>query len=271
MLLFAIDDEPKLLRLLHAAMREAAPDARILDFPLGAEALAAVEEQGLRPDAVFSDIRMPGLDGLALAVRLKRLAPETKLVFVTGYADYAVDAFRLHAGGYVMKPVTARRVREELDHLFVPAEPEPDKLRVQCFGRFEVFWHGEPLKFERRQTKELLAFLIDKEGASCTVEEIAAALWEDESDLRAAKARIRNLVNDLRGTLASIGMDDALIRRSGELALRFDRLDCDYYNLLSGGFAEINSYYGEYMSQYSWAEKTLGSLYHDQKNRGGDI
>lgn len=261
MLLFAIDDEPKLLRLLHAAMREAAPDARILDFPLGAEALAAVEEQGLRPDAVFSDIRMPGLDGLALAVRLKRLAPETKLVFVTGYADYAVDAFRLHAGGYVMKPVTARRVREELDHLFVPAEPEPDKLRVQCFGRFEVFWHGEPLKFERRQTKELLAFLIDKEGASCTVEEIAAALWEDEDDLHAAKGRIRQMISDLKKTLSAIGLDDALIRYSGQAAIRRERVDCDYYKMLEGDMAAVNAFRGEYMTQYSWAELTAGRLY----------
>ena len=261
MLLFAIDDEPKMLRLLHAAMQEAAPDARIMDFPLGVEALAAIEEQGLRPDAVFSDIQMPGLDGLTLAARLKRLVPETKLVFVTGFSAYAVDAFRLHVGGYVLKPVTARRVREELDHLLVPAAPEPDKLRVQCFGRFEVFWHGEPLKFERRQTKELLAFLIDKEGASCTVEEVAAAMWEDEGDLHAAKGRIRQMISDLKKTLSAIGLDDALIRYSGQAAIRRERVDCDYYKMLEGDMAAVNAFRGEYMTQYSWAELTAGRLY----------
>ena len=265
MLIFAIDDEPKMLRLLHQAIEEAAPDAEIIDFSLGSSAIDAIEGQKLRPEVVFSDIRMPGLDGLELAARIKRLVPEAKIVFVTGFTDYAVDAFRIHAAGYVLKPVTAQRIREELDHLFVSAAPGQDKLQVQCFGRFEVYWHGAPLKFERRQTKELFAFLIDKAGASCTAEEISAAMWENETDIRAAKTRIRQMVSDLRKTLSSIGMDDALIRYSGQAAIRRDRVDCDYYRMLEGDMTAVNSFRGEYMTQYSWAELTEGRLFFRQK------
>ena len=85
MLIFAIDDEPKMLRLLHKAISEAAPDAEIRDFLLGSEALSAMEREGLRPEAVFSDIQMPGVTGLELAVRLKSLSPDSRLVFVTGF------------------------------------------------------------------------------------------------------------------------------------------------------------------------------------------
>ena len=261
MLIFAIDDERQLLKLLHMAIEEAAPEAEIVDFHLGTEAARAMEEKGLKPDFVFTDIQMPGLDGLRLAVRLKRLAPETKIVFVTGYPEYAVEAMEMHANGFITKPVTAQRVREELLYNAPEMMAPRDRLRVQCFGRFEVFWRGGPLLFGRKQTKELLAYLIDQEGAVCTAEEIAATLWEDESDMRAMKTRIRQLVSDLKNTFSQIGLDDALIRRRGQVGIRRDRVDCDYYRMLEGDMDAMNAFRGEYMSQYSWANISEGRLY----------
>ena len=91
MLIYAIDDEINMLYLLHEAIAEAAPGAQIVDFRSGTAALSQMRQTGAQPDAVFSDIRMPGLSGLELAVKLKGQSPETKLIFVTGY-DYALDA-----------------------------------------------------------------------------------------------------------------------------------------------------------------------------------
>ena len=261
MTIFAIDDEPKALRLLHDAIAEAEPGARIADFTEGGEALDAIREQGPTPDVVFSDIELPGMTGLAFAVELKKLAPQAKIVFVTGFPKYATDAFRLHVSGYIVKPVYADRVREELDQLKLPpAESRADKLKVHCFGHFEVFWHGKPVIFQRKQSKELLAFLIDREGRSCTAEEIAAALWEDDADIKSAKARIRLILHDLRATLQEIGMEDILIREHRQLAVHKDRVDCDYYRMLEGDIAAINAFGGAYMTEYSWAELTTGRL-----------
>ena len=265
MLIFAIDDEPRALRVLHNAIAKAAPSARIMDYPLGTTAVEAIEEQGLRPDAVFSDIKMPGLDGLALAVRIKQASPDTKIVFVTAYSEYALDAIHLRATGYLMKPVEPERVREELEFIAPALAEETGRLRIRCFGSFEVFWNDRPLLFERRQTKELLAYLVDREGAVCTAEEIASVLWEDETDMRAAKHRLRQLVNDLKKTLVGIGMEDLLIRRSGQLAIRRDGVDCDYYRMLGGDMQAANAYRGEYMEQYSWAEFTAGRLFQQGK------
>ena len=265
MLIFAIDDEPKMLRLLHKSIAEAAPDAEIRDYLLGSEALAAVEESGRMPDVVFSDIQMPGVTGLELAVRFKQISPNTAIVFVTGY-DYALDAYRLHVGGYIMKPVDPQRVREELDNLF-PAPAGTDKLRVQCFGPFEVFWQNKPLLFSRKQSKELLALLVDRRGAACSSEEVIAVLWEDAEDQKSAKQRLRNLVNDLKATLRSVGAEQVLIRQGSRLAIRPDLLECDYYRMLEGDMASVNAFRGQYMEQYSWAEITKGSLYF-QRIRG---
>ncbi|MBE6909642.1 MAG: response regulator [Ruminococcaceae bacterium] len=263
MLIFAIDDEPAMLAELHDAIAAAAPDAEIADFEAAPEVLAALDAPGGTPDVVFSDIRLPGMDGLSLAVQIKQRAPKAKLVFVTGYAQYAMEAYRRHVNGYVMKPAEPEKIREELDALDLPAAaPEPaDKLRVQCFGHFEVFYRGEPVIFQRRQSKELFAFLIDREGRACTSEEIAAALWENDADMNAAKARIRLILHDLRASLREIGMEDALIRERRQLAVRRELVDCDYYRMLAGDVRAVNAFQGQYMIDYSWAELTNGRLH----------
>ncbi|MBO6214626.1 MAG: winged helix-turn-helix domain-containing protein [Lachnospiraceae bacterium] len=135
------------------------------------------------------------------------------------------------------------------------------KLEVKCFGHFDVYYNGKPLIFKRKQSKELLTYLIDRNGAACGSEEIALALWQDEEvDGSTEKNRIRVLINDLRTTLRSIGMDEVLIRENREIAVKKELIDCDYYRLLSGNEEELDSYYGEYMIQYPWAELTNGRL-----------
>ena len=154
-----------------------------------------------------------------------------------------------------------QKIREEIEVCgrALPANEER-QLKVRCFGYFEVFWQGEPLLFARRQTKELLAYLINRNGTVCTAEEIAAALWEDDGELKAMKARIRILLSDLRKTLKEIGMDDLIIRRSGRIAIRRESLDCDYFRMLYGDPDAVKAFRGDYMLQYSWAELTAGRL-----------
>ena len=115
MLIFAIDDEPKILRDTEQTIREAVPEAELMCFALAADALAAIRDKRLRPDIVFSDIEMPGLSGLEFAVALKTVSPDTRVVFVTDIPKYALDAFRVRAQGYIMKPLTPYEVRAELD------------------------------------------------------------------------------------------------------------------------------------------------------------
>lgn len=264
MLIFIIDDEPIVLKASEQVVRRAVPDADVEAFESGEDALEYMKNTNEYPDTVFCDIEMPGINGLEFAVRLKELSPETRIVFVTAYSEYALDAFRVHANGYILKPINAMRVREEINESTVQwtHENKTDILRVQCFGNFEVFWKGKPLLFARRQTKELLAYLIDRKGASCTSGEISAALWENSSNLKNVNTQLRILISDLRHTLANIGMEELVIRRRGEVAIMTDtdKLDCDYYRMLKGDMDAVNAFHGEYMAQYSWAELTAGQL-----------
>ena len=84
--------------------------------------------------------------------------------------------------------------------------------------------------------------------------------WEDEDNMKNLKARIRILISDLRQTLKQIGQEELIIRRSGQIAIRREAIDCDYYRLLDGDMDAVNEFHGDYMLQYSWAEMTAGQL-----------
>lgn len=105
-----VDDEAPALSELTYLLRQ---DERIGDIRTasnGADALRALETAPV--DVVFCDIKMPGLDGMALARVLARFADRPQVVFVTAYDEHAVDAFEVSATDYVMKPVRAARVSE---------------------------------------------------------------------------------------------------------------------------------------------------------------
>ena len=261
MLIFALDDEPAMLAELHDAAAEAMPEAEIMDFMRAEKALEAMDG-GKLPDLVFSDVEMPGMDGLSFAVQIKNRAPGAKIVFVTGFSQYALEAYRRHVSGYLLKPVDADMIREELAALGLNADAsQTDRLRVRCFGHFEVFWRDRPLTFARSRTKELFAYLVDREGAFCTAGEIINALWEDGEEGKDAKTYLRVLTNDLSVALGAVGMRDALLKRRGQWAVDCGRLDCDYYRMLSGDMDAVNAYQGQYMIDYSWAELTGARLH----------
>lgn len=105
-----VDDEAPALSELAYLLHQ---DDRIGDIRTasnGADALRALESAPV--DVVFCDIKMPGLDGMALARVLARFADRPQVVFVTAYDEHAVDAFEVSATDYVMKPVRAARLAE---------------------------------------------------------------------------------------------------------------------------------------------------------------
>jgi DNA-binding LytR/AlgR family response regulator len=122
----AVDDEPPALDELAYLLN--ADDRVALVHRAGdaTEALRVLRDTEV--DAVFLDIRMPGLDGMELARILRRFARPPAIVFVTAYDDGAVDAFDLGVTDYVRKPVRAERLGESLRRVAgVRTPPAPAK------------------------------------------------------------------------------------------------------------------------------------------------
>ncbi|MDR7279928.1 LytR/AlgR family response regulator transcription factor [Catenuloplanes atrovinosus] len=108
----AVDDEPPALDELAYLLRTDPRVARVHTAGDATEALRLLRDTDV--DAVFLDIRMPGLDGMELARVLRRFARPPAIVFVTAYDDGAVDAFDLGVTDYVRKPVRTERLAESL-------------------------------------------------------------------------------------------------------------------------------------------------------------
>lgn len=254
MIALAVDDEVLMLGALVAAIKASPDISEVAQFSGCDEALAFVKENSV--DVAFLDINMRGMGGLALAEKILNACPDCKLVFCTGYEEYAIPAFKLHASGYLMKPVSAKDVQVEIDNIKGIRQKEKP-LTVKCFGNFEVYAKGKKLTFKRSKTKELFAFLIDRNGAGVTVAEIGVALWENNEEQK-NQNYIHQLFRDLRQALEAIDMEEIFERNNYLYSVNPEKIDCDYYSYLKTGKPEFR---GEYMSQYSWAETTCGLLW----------
>lgn len=255
--IIVVDDEPLALKDLVRALRSVRSGCEPHEFSTPRAALAYAREH--RADVAFLDIEMPGMSGLALAKKLKDVQPDLHIVFVTSYEQYAVDAFALHATGYLLKPVQESELERELTFVY-GHRPRSGRalMRVQTFGGFEALVGGEPLAFRRSKAKELLALLVDRRGAALTSREACAVLWEDEPCTASQHSYYQSLVADLRATLAEAGAGDVLVKSWNSLAIDPGTLDCDSYRFLDGDPEAVNSYRGAYLPSYSWAEFSTG-------------
>ncbi len=199
---------------------------------------------------------MSEMTGVELAKELKAVNPKMNIIFVTGFSEYAGDAMELHASGYIMKPVTKEKAERELCDLRFPIVPKKDALlRVQCFGNFDVFLpNGSHMRFERSRSKEIFAYLVHRQGSSCTTREIAAALFEDASFDKKQQNYVQQLIHALIKSLKAVGAEKAVERSYNALAVNPDVLDCDYYRFKELDAGAVNAYQNEYMSQYYWAD-----------------
>ncbi|ENI4130507.1 response regulator transcription factor [Vibrio fluvialis] len=110
------DDEPLLRRHLNQSLADLWPQLNVVaTADNGETALEAIHQH--QPDIVFLDIRMPKLDGMALANKLKGLIKPPLVVFVTAFDEYALRAFDTNAADYLLKPVTESRLQQCCERL----------------------------------------------------------------------------------------------------------------------------------------------------------
>ena len=274
MYVLAVDDERIMLKELTIELGQVFPNADIQGFqdPMEAEQWASdLAQEGKSLDYAFLDIRMRGMSGIELARRLKKLHPGTVLIFCTAYTEYAFDAVGMYAKGYLMKPISAKNIVRTLDEMVYDWRKSLDvqnqSFWIKTFGSFEVFVDGKPLVFEREKAKEMLAFLVDRAGATVTTEQLAVVLWEDRPYDKTLKNYVSTVLGSLRRTLHKVGKEDILIKTRNHLSLNPEKIKCDAYDYEKGVMSAVNSFRGEYMVNYSWAEFKTGTYVTMEHNR----
>ncbi|OKQ00037.1 response regulator [Paenibacillus sp. P46E] len=231
---------------------------------------------------VFVDMKMPDMNGLELAGRIQECSSDVSVAFVTAYDHYAVDAFETEALDYVMKPITADRLRKTLDRLArklgaEPASVNSKGMSVSTLGRFSVeAYDGRKLKFHRAKTEELLAFLLHRRNQPVAKESIMDALWGDRNAER-AQAMLYTTMYQLRKELETFGLFKVIEQnRAGGGRCRLlwapDVWDCDEFERRHQRFKDRNDiaeanravelYKGGYLSEngYEWAAEKRAEL-----------
>ena len=263
-----VDDEALPLRALETAVLKSPDIDDAAAFDDEEEALAWARKH--RFDIAFLDMQLHRMTGLELAEKLYEINPKAAVVFCTGYERYAVQALALHRDvGYLVKPFRQAQIQAEIDHIVQsrPSARAEKKLSVVCFGSFEAFVDGKPLDFGRKKSRELLAYLIDRRGATADASEVCAVLWPDKPEDEHNRDYLYHLAADLKRTLTKAGVGEAIQARGRGYAVNVDAVDCDYYRLLAGDREALRAFTGEYMYRYSWAKDTCAWL--EEKFRGG--
>ncbi len=138
--------------------------------------------------------------------------------------------------------------------------PENRGVSIRTFGYFDVFVGDKPIAFRNKKSKELFALLVDRRGGYVTSEEAIGFLWEDEPANTVTLSRYRKVALRLKNTLEEYGISDVIESVDGKRRIVMEKVQCDLYRYLSGGEEYAGLFKGSYLTNYSWAETTLGEL-----------
>lgn len=254
----AVDDELFALSDLKEVLENCIPNTEIMGFLKAEDAIEYARNNSV--DIAFLDIEMNNMTGIQLAGQLIQINEKTNIIFVTGYSEYALEAFSVYASGYILKPATEKSVLAALSNLRYPVKMTKKNVTVKTFSNFEVYVDGVPLHFPRAKSKELFAYLVHKNGTGCSLKELASAIYEDREYTSSLQHQLQTIIATMMKTLNNEGIGDIVIKRYNHLSVDTSKIDCDYYRFLNGDKEAINSYTGEYMMNYSWGEFTIGYL-----------
>ena len=108
------------------------------------------------------------------------------------------------------------------------------RIRIQCFGHFEVLVDNQPVVFTLKKAKELLAYLVDRNGSAVSTNYAIAVLWEDNCNDIASQNRFRKTVRSLKITLEHYGIQEIFNNGRNSKSINLGTFSCDYYDFLSG-------------------------------------
>lgn len=262
MRIVCVDDEVLLAQNTAAMCMRFSDVEKAEALTSGREALEWLEKNDA--DIAILDIDMPDISGLQLAARIKSMHPDTKIIFLTGFSSFAVDAFKLKASGYLLKPVDEEELAKEIE--YAASMDSTNKSRnngnivIRTFGSFDVFAEGRLVAFRQKKSKELLAILVDRQGGSISRADAFAMIYEDRIYDRPMQKQFDNVIRSMRDTLREYGIEDIFEMRSGQMRIFPEKVSCDMYRFLDGDADAVNRYRGEYMSSYPWAETMEGFI-----------
>lgn len=239
------------------------------------EGLAQIIEQ--KPDVVFLDIEMPEMNGIELAEQLERHSLQTKIVFVTAFNEYAVQAFELNAIDYLVKPVQKERLHKTIHRLQqrmiqLPQQQTDNEHQTVCLFQTLRFKkaNGEELVAKWRTTKvrNIFLFLLHNRGTIVRKDLLLELLWP-ETEPAKGFVQLYSSIYQVRKTLSTLNSDIEIVNHEDGYMLdcHSTQIDVDLWeegienlpivsaSTISAHQQLLSLYKGDYLEEFSfiWA------------------
>lgn len=204
-----VDDEKPAVAILKLLLEKTGQICVVGSFIRAADALLKLQD--LKPDVAFLDIEMPGMSGLELAEKIIEASDNTEIVFVTAYDKYALEAFRVNAINYILKPLSSDDIAktitrlEKIKPLSAPTRISADKGRIYCFGKLLVYGAecGQAAKWRTSKAEELFAFMLQNLNEEVPKWKITQALWPECETGKQLSVYLHTTVYQVKKTLLS--------------------------------------------------------------------
>jgi two-component SAPR family response regulator len=280
-----VDDEEDALNLLEILLHQAGDVEIAGRFVNPVHAIEALNAAHV--DAVFLDIEMPGMTGMATARKMREIQPHLQIIFTTAHAEYAVEAFEIQSTDYLLKPLAPDRLQQAVSrirqagHAAFRTQDRSD-VSIRCMGGFSIALPhdaGRPLTWKTNKEKEICAFLVHHEGKHVDTAFIIESVWPGH-DLKKAKTYLYTCLSYLRKSFQEHQVPMNIDKAGNGFAIRLNGASADVTELeaLLDGilsaeepderlYGRINDLYkGEYMEgcDYLWAafrQETVNAKY----------
>lgn len=180
------DNEEPAVNILKILLERTGQVTVVDSFLSAADALSGLKKA--KPDVAFLDIEMPETNGLELAEKILAIDGGVEIIFVTAYNQYALDAFRVNALDYLLKPLSFEDIEKTVARLIKrkglsadPGHALPANGRIYCFGKFSVYGAAAqyPVKWRTSKAEELFAYMLQNLEKEVPKWRICEALWPE--------------------------------------------------------------------------------------------
>lgn len=233
--------------------------------------LRALEEvEKLHFDAALLDIEMPVMNGLELSEQLLNISPYMKIAFITAYNSYATEAFDVNAIDYVLKPIREERLVRALDRLLskgtinLQEKEDRPKLSIYTMGKLVVKIGEDIVKWNRRKSAELFAYLLENREMPIHKEKLCDLLWPD-LEPRKALVNLQSTIYSIRKILREYDSREISIKYIGDnylLCIKEVYIDAvEFENLLQQAMEKedevlvnkaLDIYKEDYLEEEGW-------------------
>jgi len=210
-------------------------------------------------DIAFLDIKMPTMNGIELAGKLREIRPDILIVFISAYDEYIRESNRIGGDYYIVKPYKAETLEIAMERIRLLARRQKKDIYIRTFGRFCVLLKGQPVPL-RGKAKEILALTVSSRGKELSNESIFRTVWENRPYSNDNMTVYYNALHRLKQTLKQEGIENLLISTARGQMVDTSMFDCDYYDWLDGEPEKSEAFRGEFLSEYSWSEYLISTL-----------